>query len=289
MILKFSFFLLLSCTLVAAEHLQSNYFVKNNFVMLSDLVSNPEPDKKIFDIDGTRHTKRVKEKEVLKILQESGYENFSSKHSYIQFSKKSPINRDKLKKYLQNFYKSKYTNITINSISVEPRSYIEKLPKLYKIGSNDNIHLENSGILFIKTIDNKKIFFNYHIEAKIEVIVVTQTMRRGSELSNINTQKKSIILDKFRATPLQNVQPHTLELKHRVKSDTILTTRDVVGLYLIKRGSNINVTLIDAGIAISFAAEASQSGRYGDTIMATKSNGKKIKVLVTGRNRAEMR
>jgi flagella basal body P-ring formation protein FlgA len=286
---KLSLFLLLSCSLFAAEYLQSNYFVKDNFVMLSDIVQNPKIDKKLFDIDKNKHTKRVKEKEILKTLLDNGYDNFSAKHSYVQFSKKSPIDTSKLKSYIENFYKQKYKEITIEDITISPRSYIEKLPKLYEIGSDKDIYLTNSGIFFIKTIDNKKIFFNYTIRAKITVVQSTNEMRRGTELSNLNTNKKSIMLDKFRAMPIQNLQAHTLELKHKVKSATILTKRDVVGLYLVKCGSKISVTLIDEGVSISFVAEASQSGRYGDAINAVKSNGKKIKVVITGRNRAEMK
>jgi len=286
---KLSLFLLLSCSLFAAEYLKSNYFVNDNFVMLSDIVQNPKVDKKLFDIDENKHTKRVKEKDILKTLLDNGYENFSAKHSYVQFSKKSPINTNKLTSYIEKFYQTKYKDILIEEITVTPRSYIEKLPKLYEIGSDKDMYLSNSGIVFIKTIQNKKIFFNYSIRAKIQVLQTTSEMRRGTELSNLNTSKKSIMLDKFRAMPIQNLQAHTLELKHKVKSATILTKRDVVGLYLVKRGSKVSVTLIDESISISFLAEASQSGRYGDLINVVKSNGKKVKVVVTGTNRAEMR
>ncbi len=289
MIFKLSLLLLFSYTLLVAEHFESNYFVKDDFVMLSDVVSNPNKDVKLFDIDANRHTKRIKEEDLLKRLQDLGYTSFSPKHNYIQFSKKSPISVEKLKNYVQNFYENKYTNITIQNISVEPRSYIEKLPALYEIGSDDDIHLKNSGIIFLETLQNKKIFFNYTIRAKVEVIQARDEMKRSTELSNINTQKESIILDKFRAMPLQNIEAHTLELKHRVKAGRVLTSRDVVGLYLIRRGSKVNVTLLDGRVIISFLAEASQNGRYGENISVVKSDGTKIKVVVTGKNKAEMR
>ena len=289
MFFKLSLFLLLSCTLFATEYLQSNYFVEDDFVMLSDIVSNPAQDRKLFDIDRNRHTKRVKEKELLQTLQEYGYTDYRAKHPYVQFSKKSPINTNKIQTYIENLYKKKYSSIDIKEISVQSRSYIEKLPTYYEVGSDRKAHLDNNGIIFIKTIKNKKIFFNYQIRAEITVYVPTQELRRGTELSVLNSKKKSIMLDKFRAMPLQNIEPHTLETKHRVKVGRVFTHRDVVGLYLIKRGSKINVTLEDGRISISFSAEASQSGRLGSTISARKNDGKQIKVLVTGKNRAEMK
>jgi flagella basal body P-ring formation protein FlgA len=77
--------------------------------------------------------------------------------------------------------------------------------------------------------------------------------------------------------------------KHNLKKDSVITQRDVLGLYLIKRGSNINVKLENAGINIFFSAKALQNGRIADTISVLQKNGKKIKVKVTGRNKAEMK
>ena len=40
---------------------------------------------------------------------------------------------------------------------------------------------------------------------------------------------------------------------------------------------------------ISFSAKALQNGKLNDIIKVQKSNGKILKVIVTGRNKAEMR
>ena len=68
----------------------------------------------------------------------------------------------------------------------------------------------------------------------------------------------------------------------------LITSRDVTGLYLVKRGESVNVTLKSSGIDISFSAKALTSGRAGDMISVLRSEGKKIKVRVIGKNRAEM-
>ncbi len=39
------------------------------------------------------------------------------------------------------------------------------------------------------------------------------------------------MLQKFRALPLQEIKKATLQVKHRVKKDFILTDRDVIGLF----------------------------------------------------------
>ena len=257
--------------------------------MLSNIVKNPKEDVQLFHIDKSRYSKRVKSKDIIKMLQSYGIKDYKSKHYYVQFKKKSPINSEKIKNAIEKVYKEKYTHIKIKNISVEPRSYTTTLPQNYEIIFKSKSHLAKDGTLYIKTNNKKKIFFNYKIDAEIIVLEAKKDIKRNIELSNINCKKKSIILDKFRAMPLQNIIKGTLQSTHNIKQGTILTTRDAQGLYLVKRGSNVNVTLSSSNLAISFSAEALQNGRAGDIITVMKHNGKKIKVRVTGKRRAEVR
>ncbi|MEN8304469.1 MAG: flagellar basal body P-ring formation chaperone FlgA [Campylobacterota bacterium] len=287
--LKILFLLSFSISLFADVYLKNSYYVKEKEIMLSDIVKNIENDVKLFDIDKNRYSKRVKSKKILQILQSHGLKDYKSKHAYIQFTKKSPIKTQKIKNAIEKVYKEKYTHIKIKTVSVEPRSYIGTLPQSYETVLKSKSHLSKDGILYIKTDDKKKIFFNYKIDAEVVVYEARNDIKRNIELSNLNSKKKSIILNKFRAMPLQNILKGTLQSTHNIKRGTILTTRDAQGLYLVKRGSNVNVTLSSSNLAISFSAEALQNGRFADIITVIKSNGKKVKVRVTGKRRAEVR
>lgn len=287
--LKILLLLSLSFHLLADTQLRSNYYVTSKNIMLSDVVKNTKKDIQLFKIDENRYSKRVKAKTLLHILKNNGIRDYKSKHRYIQFTKKSPINLDKIKSAIQKEYETKYNKISIESISVKPRAYLQRLPKSYEIVVSPKDYLSSSGIIYIKTDEKKKIFFNYKIVAKVEIYEARKEIRKGTELSNINCKKNSIILNKFRAKPLQNIKKGTLESKHRIKAGTILTQRDAQGLYLVRRGSNVNVALNSATLSISFSANALQSGRYGESIEVLKSNGTKIKVLVTGKHRAEVK
>lgn len=282
------FLLLLSPTLFATQ-LQSNYFIQSDVVKLSDIIPNPKEEIELFTINKHRHTKRVKTKELLKTLQKLGYKKVSAKHNYIQFTKKSPINTALIRLAIQNNYLKAYPNIKILSISVAPRSYMEKLPKEYEVVLNKKAYLKSHSTLYIKTLDRKKIFFNYTIKAKLNIIKAKVAIKKGDELSHLNTKNDSIMLDKFQAMPLLSIKKSTYEAKHKIKADSILTSRDVVGLFLIKRGNSVNVTVVDANIALSFTAKAKQNGRLGETITLLNSYGKKIKATVVGKNRAEIR
>lgn len=288
MFFKFLLFLLLGCSLWAAQDLQSNYYTDSDSVMLSDIVKNPDKDLQLYTIQENKHTKRVKSDNLLKLLKKHGYTQYSAKNSYVQFTKKSPIDTQKIKTKLIQHYKSRYKSIEIKSLTLSPRGYIEQLPKIYAFGIDSREHLSNEGYCYIYTPDKKKIFFSYTMYAMLSVYVSRDNISRGTELSNLNTKKKSIMLNKFRAMPLESIEEHTLEAKHRIKSNTVLTTRDAVGLYLVKRGATVSVSLKNNGINISFVAKAVTSGRFGDIITVQNSKEKKIKVRVIGQNRAEM-
>ena len=286
--LKILLFLFFCIGLFADSYLNSNYYVQGREIMLSNIVENPKEDVQLFRIEKSRYSKRVKSKDIIKILQSNGIKDYKSKHPYIQFTKKSPINIEKIKNAIEKVYKEKYTHIKIKNISVEPRSYIEILPKKYETVLKSKSHLSKDGTLYIKTDDKKKIFFNYKIDAEVVAYEAKEDIKRNMELTNINCKKKSIILDKFRAMPLQNILKGTIQSMHNIKSGTTLTTRDAQGLYLVKRGSNVNVTLNSSNLAISFSAEALQNGRLADIITVMKSNGKKMKVRVIGKHRVEV-
>ncbi len=91
------------------------------------------------------------------------------------------------------------------------------------------------------------------------------------------------------AKPIQNINANALQGKHRIKKGRIITTRDVELLSLVKKNSFINVSLDSKNMSISFSAKALQSGKLGDTITAQKTDGKRLKVKIIGKNKAEVR
>lgn len=283
-LLLFLFFTL-SQDLLATTNLKSNYFISNDYILLSDIVKDVKNDKKLFTLENNKHIKRVKSKKLFSLLKENGITDIKYKSSYVQFTKESPIDTSMIKTAISTLYQEKYSTISINKISVTPRRYLDKMPDQYTISLPKNAHLSNKGTLYIKTPDRKKIFFDYYISAKINVYVSKKTIERSEELSVINTLKKSVILNRFRAMPTKEIV--SLQAKNRIKESKIITSRDVTGLFLIKRGDAISVSIKNSNMAISFLATAERSARLGDEIYVKNKKGNKIRVIVTGQNRAE--
>ncbi|MDH4943981.1 flagellar basal body P-ring formation chaperone FlgA [Sulfurimonas sp. C5] len=291
MYVKTILLLLLFTIQVWAVELQRNYFVHGDTIRLSTVIPNI-PSKKdilLFTLSEKEHIFRIKASDLIKILQNNGFKEYTSPYSYIQFNKISPIDTSKIESFIKDHYRSKYQNIEIKKITVFPRYYMDAMPKHYTIKIRSREHLSDEGIVSITTDENKKIFFNYEIKASIQVYLLKNSLERNGELSVTNTLKHSIILDKFRAMPVQTIENGTLELKHTMKKGELLTLRDVESLALIRRNSSVNVTLQNDSIVISFSARALQDGRKGDIIFVENEKGKKIKVVVVGKNKAKVK
>lgn len=289
MLSKFIFFILLSSLLYAENIIQSTYYINSDDIYLSSIIKDPSNDKQIYKIELGKYTKRVRTKELLKVLKKYGYKNFSAKSRYVKFIKKSPIDTSKIASSIEKYYLDNYKNIDIKEIIVEPRGYLETLPQEYKVEIRRQNYLSRSGILNIKTVDNKKIYFNYRIVANIWIYITKQRIKKDTELSVINTQKKSILLDNFRAKPIEVLDANALQSKHHIKKNKIITSRDIEVLNVVKKNSYVNVSLDSLNMSISFSAKALQDGKVGDTITVQKSDLKRLKVKVVGKNRVEIR
>jgi len=275
--------------LQAITLLNKNYYINSNKVMLSDISSAVKNDKIVYTFMEGKHTKRVKSSQLIKLLQLNGLKAFKSKYAYVRFTQKSPIDTSKIASFIQKQYGEQYKEIEIESVTVHSRGYIEAIPKEYTIKIQSKNYLHRKGIVAIKSFDGKDTFFDYNINARVSVYRARKAIKRGVELSVLNTRKKSIVLEKFKAMPIGELKEHTFQSKYSIKKGTILTIRDISPLYLIRRGSSVNVSFDHSNLSISFSAKAAQNGCLGDTISIIKNDGKKIKVIVIAPHRAEVR
>ncbi|MBA3027169.1 MAG: flagellar basal body P-ring formation protein FlgA [Sulfurimonas sp.] len=288
MTLKILFLFLFSIKLIAGTELKNEYYVESEEIRLSSIFPATTNDALLFQITQGRYTKRVQAKELIALLDSYGYKDLESKNEYIQFTKQAPLDFKAIEEELKTLYRQRYKQIKIQSIEIHPRGYLDTLPQEYTLGMQSKSHLKRQGTFYIKTKQSKKIFFDFNINATIDVYFAREDIKRNTELSAINTIKKSIILDKFRAQPLQNVTSGTVQSKQNIKKNTLLTSRDIVELQLVRRGESVSVLLEKDNMSISFSAEALEDGVYEQIIEVQQQNGTKIKIKVTGKNRGEV-
>jgi flagella basal body P-ring formation protein FlgA len=195
----------------------------------------------------------------------------------------------KIESALKDMYQKSYQDITINKISIYSRGSIKSFDNDYEVNIKENSILSKKGILYIRTKENKKIFFDYAIDTEVSVYVARKTIEKGAELSTLNTIKKSIPLDKFRFMPIRESDLSGFQSKNQIRENQIITLRDIESVVLVKRGENVSVKIDSEEMSVSLSAEALKDGRLNDIITVKKSDGKQLKVRVIGQNRVVIR
>ena len=282
------FFLLITLNLFSIT-LNETYYVNSNNIKLLDVAPNAKYDVTLYKIDANRYTKKIKSEKLINILNKHGIKDIESSSRYIKFVKKSPIDTSKIESYIINTYQDKYLDIDISSLTVIPRGYIKTLPKKYEIAISKKAYLSKSGTLSIKTLDRKKIFFDYLIDAKVNIYLSKKDMKKGDKISLLNTTKQKIQFDKFRALPITLKELNKTQIKYNTKPNKIITFRDIQLLNIIKKGSFVTAYIKDNTINISFSAKALQNGKLNDIITVQKMSGQKLKAKIIGINRVEIR
>ena len=248
MLSKIFFFLLIGSQLFSQTILKDIYTVKSKKIYLNNIIENPSQNKLLFTIDNNKYSKRVKSSELINLLKKSDIKDIKPSSRYIKFQLISPIDTSILETFLRQHYLQKYKTIKINNITISTRGYIEKLPEKYIIEIRDKSYLSHNGVINIKDINNKKTFFNYNIEADIKVLKTKQKIKRGEKISFINTTYTTLKLDKFRASPITNLEQNSHQTKRQIRVNKILTIRDIETLNLVHKNSQVSAGLYDGGI-----------------------------------------
>ena len=287
---KIILLLFLSFNLFANTLIKETYFIDTNNINSKVLFPNTKKNIKLFQIPDRKSSIRIKNKQLTKILKENGFKDFKINSRYIHFKKISPIDTTKIDNFLKNHYSEMYENINIKSIKVVPRSYLEELPSSFSVHIRTKSYLSKDGVVSIKDTKNKKIYFNYTIDADLKVVKAKTNIKKGDELSVLNVKLIKVKLDKFHAKPLQKIQKSKYQAKNHIKAGKIVSIRNIVPLSLVKRDSIVSVFMYSSGMNISFAAKALQNGKLNDIISIKKGNSKKrLKAKVVGYQRVEIR
>ncbi|MCW8837611.1 MAG: flagellar basal body P-ring formation chaperone FlgA [Thiovulaceae bacterium] len=288
MLFKLFFLFLLSINIYALEHIKQTYYIDSHNIN-STLFFKNKKNILLYTIPQQSHSLRIKRQQLQQLLKENGFKDFKISSRYVYFEINSPINTAKIELFLKEHYEQKYKKINIIDIKVRPRAYMEKLPKNYTIDIRRRNHLSKDGVVSIEDNYHKKFFFNYLIDANIDVVQAKNKIKKDEELSKINSEIKTIKFEKFRAMPLQYIPTSEYQVKHHIKAHKTITLRDVEKLALVKKGQSVSVWLNNSGISISFVAKALQSGKLNDIITVQKNNGKRLKAKVVAKQKVELR
>jgi flagella basal body P-ring formation protein FlgA len=285
----FLFVFLIFTSLFAQKTIEPLIYVTTNDINLSHVVAGVTQDRKIATIQENKYTYKIKASDLLAMLKRLGYTNYKTQSRYIRFVKESPVDTSKIEAQIEQFYRSHYPDIQIERIDVFPRGFLESLPASYNVSIDPRSSLSNEGILYIDTLDRKKIFFDYAVTARLNIYTTKTALSRDTPLSVLNLANQTVYLEDFRDKPFILQPDATYQAKFNLKQGVVVTMRDVEPLTLVHKGTKISVKMLNKTMDIQFSAEALQDGKLNDIITVLNSNDKKIRVKVVGKNQAEMR
>ncbi len=289
MLLRFSFlFLIISIPLFATMHLQQQYYFTSAPIYSTTLFPKLKKKFILFNINKRRTHYRIKSTQLVTRFKEHNLSITAGKIRYVNFIKKSPISTVRLEQQLESRYRNAFKNLHVKKISVTPRSYLGTLPQQYQLLFSEKNLYRSEGIFSIKTPEKKRLFFNYRIDATLEVYMPRHPLKRKEALTPLNTLKKRIRFERLRAAPLEQINTKVYRLKRSMQPGHIITQRDIELYPIVKRGSNVVVELKSGAVILQFSAIASQDGAKNDIITIQKTDGRRMKARVIAAGRVEI-
>ena len=273
-------------TLQGSEYLKKEYFTPTSDINLSLITHDKKNDKVIYRIDRDRYLKRIRSKDLLRILKQNGYRRFKAKRSYVTFIKLSHADFSSLKQKLTEYFKKNYKYIDIHSIKIIPKIHIDKLPKEFTFKVRSGTLLRSFGTFSIITPKKRQIFFDYYMDASLPVYKSRVKILRGEVLNLRNLTKERVRFERFRALPVQQIS--SLQAKHHITKGKLITVRDVEQIDLVRRGEFVSVVLKASALEIDMSAKALQAGTLNDIILILNRRGKKLRARIVGKNLVEI-
>ncbi len=285
---KTFFFLLFFAMQLYGITLEENYETKGRDIYASDISKEITKDFLLFSYDTDKQILCTSAQKVIALFKNHGILIQPNKVKTITFREKSPINIQKICDALQREFLNKYPALIIKSLKLYPRTHLSELPDKYSLTLQKQTLARNYSTVSIITPEHKMIFFDYVLDAQLDVVVSTKPIARHEKLSFENTKIKRVKFLSFRAAPLSDVLNHQYQSKFSIKSDEILTQNDIEQLSVVRRNEHVVAFVEDGGVSITFDVVSQQDGKVGDVIVVRKSDGKALRAKVISDKRVQI-
>jgi flagella basal body P-ring formation protein FlgA len=279
--------MLIVCSLFAIT-LKRTYMTQHTTIYASDIAQNLQKDFAITRYNDGDHAITLPASVIVNAFAKYGYKVNTNHLGYITFRQKSPIDLQKIKTALQNAFLQKYPQMEIQLLDIHPASYMQHLPKNYRVIIPHYALKNNYSTIYIKTPRHQEFFFNFTLQAKLPVIIATQKIGFHTPLTFKNTRIKTVAFQNFRGTPITSIGNHVYQSKFTIQSGSIILKRNIEPLYLVRRNHTVSATINDGGVHIIFSATALQSGIKGDTIKIRDDRQKQFNAIIIGPNMVQI-
>lgn len=279
---------LLIASLLAEYRLQPVYIYDDATIYSTTLFPSMQSRFKVMYIPDDQHKAKIPASKLIDRFAKHKMTVSAGRSRYVTFVKKSPADLSPLKAQIAKQYQEHYPSLQIKRVTLVPRAYTHALPKAYTLSLRSKDLRHSHSTFYIRPENGQRLYFDYYIDGKIDVIHTKTTLERKEELTAFNTSTKRVPFDGLRQEPLTDLEAHRYRLKHKIKADRPIGIRDVERSPMVKRSEVISVSMHSDGLFIEFPAVALEDGALHDIIAIRKHDGQRLKAKVTGLNSVEI-
>ncbi len=209
--------------------------------------------------------------------------------SIIHVQRKSDVKLDRLREEIRSYYYEHYPTVSIKGVSVKSNTFLSKLPDEYQLTFKPNAYLYRRSSLQLTSKDKKeRYFFTYTLNATIKLFKARHNINRGKILTRLDLIYKEIEFKRLKGLPVKDFDKNQYRLKKRLPKDKTLYAHDIEELPYVLKDKPLNVRLISGKVHLEFQAVSLEDGNKGAHVLIQKTDGKKLKARVIGRNLVEI-
>jgi len=284
--------LLIITPLISDFTLKSDYTFSNSIITAKDIF--PSIQKKnifIYKAPKNRFSFYLNSKDIKKILHQYGIEVDDNRIRRVKFTyvpKDMLIYLDAISEQIMEEYRSYYPYITVEDVHIFPKYQLKNFPDNYSIVFRETNLRRSEGYFYIEDENGEKIHFKYIVDAFVNVIKTSQSIRRGEIIDAGNTYSEIVKFDRYRSSYISEEQLGEIVAKHYIPKDRALTTRAVEKLKLIKRNQIVKGFIQDGAIYIEIEVKALTGGGINDIIEIETSEGAKLRAKIVSQKMVQI-
>ena len=261
--------------------LKTDYIFSNPIITAKTLFPNIEQDIFIYKAPKNRFTFFLNSNQIIEKLRKYGIEINKNGVRRVKFTYLSEeISLEEISDEIYDEYSQFYPSMIIDEVIVVPKHQLNKLPENYSLVFRESNLRRSKGYFYIEDERDNKIHFKYIINASLDVLKSSQTIRRGEVIDETNTYPQTIKFDRYRSSYLSEEKLSKVVAKHYIPRDRELTDRVVEKLKVIKRNQIVKGFLQDGAVYIEVEVRTLNSGGVGDFINIETSEGAKLKAKI---------
>ncbi|WP_299545979.1 flagella basal body P-ring formation protein FlgA [uncultured Helicobacter sp.] len=277
--------------------LQKEYRFSNEEVYAKDLFEEISKDFLLFKIPTSSNNYQVKSSQIIKAFENEGIAvgaevpivTFKRAFGGDQQGIKNHILAEFLKEYKKN-------NIQIEAIHLEQITPVNfKEEDIKSIDFPAKLLKRNAGSFDItigeqrnKQIRNRKVYFKYVIDAKLQAIESSEPISGRKGVNYNNAHLVWIPFERISSPLMEENEMGKVAVRSYTPKSVVITRDRLIPKRVVKKGDRILISVVENGVLLEFVLEAQKDAAIGDVIKARVINGKKtyeVEIIEEGKGR----